>query len=363
MSDQPEQSEKTEDPSHKRLEDAHKKGDVVKSQEVTTWFMILGSALVFAFVAPMTSVSVMETLKGVMEHAHQIEVGGPGYAQFLYVLAVSILGAMLIPMSLLALCGIAGNMVQHRMVFSTHPIKPKLSKISPIAGVKRLVSTEALVNFAKGLGKLVIFSSIMFVVVWPEADRLDTMITVDPSIILVVFQEVGLKLFVVTIITITIIAFLDYLYMRHKWWKRQMMTVKEVKDEYKQMEGDPHVKGRIRQIRLERSRQRMMAAVPDSTVVITNPTHYAVALKYDRSMGAPEVVAKGVDALALRIRAVARDHDVPIVENPPLARALYAGADIGEQIPADQFKAVAQVIGYVMRLKQRSSWKPGTTNK
>src|SRR5690606_24558903 len=131
----------------------------------------------------------------------------------------------------------------------------------------------------------------------------------------------------------------------------------EVKDEYKQMEGDPQVKGRIRQIRLERSRKRMMAAVPDAAVGITNPTHYAVALKYDREMAAPEVLAKGVDALALRLRAVARDQDIPIVETPPLARALSAGAEIGERIPEDQFKAVAQVIGYVMRLKQRAGWR------
>ena len=357
MSDQPEQSEKTEDPSQKRLLDAHKKGDVVKSQEVTTWFMILGSALIFAFVAPMTSASIMESLATVMARADLYEVGGDAFGQVVYAIATSILAAVLIPMVLMSICGIAGNMVQHRMVFSTHPIKPKLSKISPLAGFKRLFSTEALVNFAKGLFKLVVFSTMMFFVVWPERDRLDTILTSDPSLILPLFQEVGLKLFVVTLITITIVALLDYMYMRHKWWERQKMTFKEVKDEYKQMEGDPHIKGRIRQIRLERSRKRMMAAVPNATVVVTNPTHYAVALKYDREMAAPEVLAKGVDAIALRIRALANDHDIPIVENPPLARALYAGAEIGDQIPEEHFKAVAQVIGYVMRLKNRSSWK------
>ncbi|HWJ88365.1 MAG TPA: flagellar biosynthesis protein FlhB [Pelagibacterium sp.] len=357
--DKPEQSEKTEDPSLKRLEDAHKKGDVVKSQEVTSWFMVLGSAMVFAFVAPMTGGSIMETLGEYMARADLYEVGGPGFNQFVYGAAVSLLGALLIPMILLALCGIAGNMVQHRMVFSAETLKPKLSKISPISGAKRLFSMEALVNFGKGLFKLTVFSTIMVMVVWPERDRLDTIVHGEPLMVLELFQEVGIKIFIATLIAITIVALLDYLYMRHKWWKRQMMTVKEVRDEYKQMEGDPHVKGRIRQIRLERSRKRMMAAVPDATVVITNPTHYAVALKYDNEMAAPQVVAKGVDAIALRIRGLARDHDVPIVENPPLARALHAGAEIGDQIPAEHFKAVAQVIGYVMRLKQRSSWKSG----
>ena len=357
MSDQPEQSEKTEDPSQKRLEDAHKKGDVAKSQEVTTWFMVLGSALVFAFVAPATSGTIMDTLANYMAQADLYELGGPGLGQFLQDATVTLLGAMLIPMVILAMCGVAGNMVQHRMVFSVEPIKPKLSKISPIAGFKRLFSTEGLVNFGKGLFKLGVFSTIMFLVAWPDRDRLDTIITSGPTEIMVLFQEVGIKLFIATLIAITIVALLDYLYVRHKWWQRQMMTVKEVKDEYKQMEGDPHVKGRIRQIRLERSRKRMMAAVPEATVVVTNPTHFAVALKYESDMAAPQVVAKGVDAIALRIRGIAKDNDVPIVENPPLARALYAGAEVGEQIPADQFKAVAQIIGYVMRLKQRSSWK------
>ena len=135
------------------------------------------------------------------------------------------------------------------------------------------------------------------------------------------------------------------------------MTVQETRDEYKQMEGDPKIKGRIRAIRSERSRKRMMAAVPQATVVITNPTHYAVALRYDKSMSAPRCLAKGTDAVALRIRGVAEEHDVPIVENPPLARALYASVDVDETIPAEHFKAVAQVIGFVMRLKQKRGWR------
>src|SRR5690606_34288636 len=137
-----------------------------------------------------------------------------------------------------------------------------------------------------------------------------------------------------------------------KWWQRLRMTVQEVRDEYKQMEGDPQIKGRIRQIRQDRGRQRMMAQVPEASVVITNPTHFAAAPKYDRAMAARICVAKGADAVALRIREMAREHDVPIVENPPLARALFASVDIDESIPAEHFKAVAQVIGYVMRLRE-----------
>ncbi len=171
------------------------------------------------------------------------------------------------------------------------------------------------------------------------------------------FQQLALKVFIAVLSVVTLIAGADYLYQRHKWWNRQKMTIKEVRDEYKQTEGDPHVKSRIRQLRQERGRQRMMAAVPEATVVITNPTHFAVALKYDRRCRRRSAWPRAPTPWRCSIRGVAEEHQVPIVENPPLARALYASVDIDQTIPAEHFKAVAQVIGYVMRLKERSSWR------
>lgn len=356
MADQPDKSEKTEDPSQKKLDDAHKKGDVVKSQEVTTWFMILGSALMFALLAPAASAGILESLTLVLANADQYEIGGPGFGQFFSGLAWSVMVVGLLPLVALAFAAIAANLVQHAPVLSLDPIKPKWSKVSPAAGFKRLFSTESLVNFAKGILKLTIVAVVMFAVLWPERDRLDTMMTSDPLMILITFQELGIKIFMATLAIITVIALADYMYQKHRWWERQKMTIKEVRDEYKQMEGDPQVKSRIRQIRQQRAQGRMMSAVPEATVVITNPTHYAVALKYDESMGAPVCVAKGADAVALRIRTLATDSDVPIVENPPLARALYATMEIDDTIPTEHFKAVAQVIGYVMRLRNRSGW-------
>jgi flagellar biosynthetic protein FlhB len=282
---------------------------------------------------------------------------GAGFGEFWREMAQTVLMVTLAPLSLLAVFAIAANLVQHKPVWSFDPVTPKFSKISPIKGFQRLFSTESLVNFAKGMFKLVVVATVMVGVMWPERDRLDTIITADPLSLLIVFQELGLKLLAATLIIVTVIALLDFLYQRHKWFERQKMTVKEVRDEYKQMEGDPKVKGRIRQIREERGRRRMMAEVPNANVIITNPTHYAVALKYDRSMPAPKCVAKGTDAVALKIREVGTEADVPIVENPPLARALYASVDIDEVIPVEHFKAVAQVIGYVMRLKDRGSWR------
>ena len=358
MSDEaPEQSSKTEDPSSKKLEDAHQKGDVVKSQEVTTWFMLSGSALIFAMMAAPTSASLAASLKNLLANADQFEIGGAGFGAFFNQLAGSVLLVALVPSAILTVFAVAANLVQHRPLLSLDPITPKLSKISPGAGLKRMFSSEALVNFAKGLAKLAIVSAVLWFVLQPETSRLEQMITAEPATIMATFLEISLKIFGAVIAVVTLIALADYVYQRNRWWKRQMMTLQETRDEYKQMEGDPKIKGRIRAIRAERSRKRMMAAVPQATVVITNPTHFAVALKYDRTMAAPLCLAKGADAVALRIRAVATENGVPIVENPPLARALFASVDVDETIPTDHFKAVAQVIGFVMRLKDKPKWQ------
>lgn len=353
----PEKSAKTEDPSQKKLDDAHKRGDVAKSQEVTTWFMIAGSGLLFALMASPTSAALTESLKDLLANADRFEVGGSGFGAFFFGLASSILLVALIPLGVLLFFGIVGNLVQHMPVLSLDPIKPKLSKISPVEGFKRLFSTEALVNFGKGLIKISVVSAMLWFVLQPDLTRLETIVTSDPSMILMQFQEMGIKIIGAVLAVVTVMAIADYVYQRNRWWERQKMTVQETRDEYKQLEGDPVIKGRIRAIRNERSRKRMMAQVPEATVVITNPTHFAVALKYDKSMSAPLCLAKGADAVALRIRALAEEHDVPIVENPPLARALFASVDVDETIPTEHFKAVAQVIGFVMQLQRKPRWR------
>lgn len=357
MADQPDKSEQTEDPTQRKLDEAHRKGDVAKSQEVTTWFMMLGSALLFAIMAPITGSALTEELKLIMANADQYDVTTYGFGQFVNGLMGTVLVTVLVPLALMALFAIAANLVQHKPVWSLEPITPKLSKISPISGFKRLFSLEALVNFGKGLIKLSIVGAVVFFAMWSERDQLDTLMTSDLTVLLLDFQGLGIKIFIAVLAVVTIIAIADFLYQRHRWWEKQKMTIKEVRDEHKNMEGDPQIKSRIRQIRAEKSRKRMMAQVPQASVVITNPTHYAVALRYERDMAAPVCVAKGMDAIALRIRALAGDHDIPIVENPPLARALYASVDIDETIPEEHFRAVAQVIGYVMRLKNKARWR------
>ena len=355
--DAPEQSSKTEDPSQKKLDDAQKRGDVVKSQEVNNWFMLAGSGLLFSLMAAPTTAGLAENLKMLLANADQFEIGGPALGSFFSNLTTTILLIALIPLFVLAGFGIAANLVQHRPLLSLDPVMPKFSKISPLEGAKRLFSREALVNFVKGLVKLGLVAGVTFAVIWPERDRLETMITADPALILPDFQALGLKVFGAVLALVTVIALADFVYQRNRWWTRLKMTVQETRDEYKQMEGSPEVKGRIRAIRNERSRQRMMANVPKATVIITNPTHFAVALKYDKTMAAPLCLAKGADDVAFRIRELAKEHDIPIVENPPLARALFAAVDIDDTIPTEHFKAVAQVIGFVMRMKDKRGWQ------
>ena len=351
--DQTEDSEKTEEPTQKRLEDAHKKGDVPKSQEVSTWFVIVGATLLILIFADGMSRDLMRVFRGFLSQTHLIQMDGESIRLMWSETGGMMLSALAIPFLLLMLFAIAGNLVQHRPLLSGEQIKPKLSKISPIAGWKRLFSATSLVNFAKGIAKFVIVGAVMFYIAWPERDRLEVMMTADVGMLLMTVKELSIKMLGGVVAILTVIAGLDFMYQRHKWHQKQKMSLKEIRDEHKQMEGDPTVKAKLRQVRIERGRKRMMASVPEATVVVTNPTHYAVALKYEMGMEAPICVAKGIDSLAFKIRQVAEDHDIPVVENPPLARGLHDTVEIDDAIPEQHYKAVAQVISYVMKLRKR----------
>jgi flagellar biosynthetic protein FlhB len=213
-----------------------------------------------------------------------------------------------------------------------------------------MFSKQALANFAKGLVKVMLVGAVMAALLWPQRYRLADLIAFDPAAVMPFSRTLSLEMLGYVVAILAIIAAADYLFQYRQWFERQKMSFRELKDEFKQTEGDPMVKAKIRQIRQSRMRKRMMAAVPQASVVITNPTHYAVALRYERGMNAPICLAKGVDAIARRIRTVAEQHGIPIVENPPLARTLHAAVEIDREIPAEHYRAVAEVIGYVMRL-------------
>jgi flagellar biosynthetic protein FlhB len=351
MADERDDTERSEDPTQKRLDEALQRGDVVKSQEVNTWFVLAGAALILLSFSGSMSADVTKVLRGLIGQVHNIPVDGSGLLYTMRTLALETIAAVALPFMLLVLAAIAGNMVQHRLVWTGEQLKPKLSKISPGAGFKRLFSKIAVANFVKGLVKLALIGAVMVGLLWPKRAQLDGLITMDPAVILALTKTLSLEMLGAVVAILAVVAAADYLFQYRQWYERQKMSVRELKEEFKQTEGDPAIKGKIRQLRQSRMRKRMMAAVPKASVIITNPTHYAIALQYERGMNAPVCLAKGIDNIALKIREVAAEHRIPVVENPPLARALHATVEVDEEVPPDHYKAVAEVIGYVMRLR------------
>ncbi len=354
MANDQDQSQKTEQPTEKKLQDAHKKGQVAKSQEVSTWFVLAAGTMFIAFWGPTMMTDLMGLLSQFIAKPHDLTTEPGGLPRLMNDLGRDVVVMIAMPFGVFCIAAVIGNLVQHRPVFTIERMKPKLDKISPLKGFKRLFGTAALVNFAKGLAKLTLIGAVAFLVVWPEHEQLADIVMRDIGSFFPLLQTLSLQMLGGVMAVLSVIAGLDFAYQKYDFMKNQRMTKQEVKDEHKQTEGDPHVKGKLRQIRMERGRQRMMANVPDATVVITNPTHFAVALKYETGeTGAPVCVAKGADNIAFRIREIAKEHDVPIVENPPLARALFATVEIEDEIPHDHYQAVAEVISYVMRLKNK----------
>jgi flagellar biosynthetic protein FlhB len=351
MADEDDATERSEDPTQKRLDDAHERGDVAKSQEVNTWFMISGATLVLSTFSGSIG-SIQTPLRNLIANSWMIRTDGPGLLMLAKNLEFVVFAALGIPVLMLVLAAIAGNMLQHRLVWSGEQLKPKLSKISPFAGAKRIFGKQAVANFAKGLFKVVALGSVMTAILWPERHRLEAMLHFDPAAIFGAVTGLTLHLMGAVVAMLAVVAIADYFFQYRQWYERQKMSLREMKEEFKQSEGDPHVKGRIRQLRQQRMKKRMMAAVPKASVIITNPTHYSVALSYERGMPAPVCVAKGADRIALKIREVAGEHNIPIVENVPLARALYATVEIDDEIPVEHYHAVAEIIGYVMGLRR-----------
>jgi flagellar biosynthetic protein FlhB len=351
MADDKDPSQQTEEPTQRRLDEAHKHGDVVKSAELSTFILLLGGTLAISVFARTSSEQLMRIFRAFLASPDEMGVD-PGSLQvmmgeillrLLYIVG-PILGTLMV-------AGLASNLVQHRPVLTWDRIKPDLSKLSLISGLKRMFGLDGWLNLVKGLAKIGIVGGAIWTQLKPDLGTLEAILSQSPAAVAGDMAHLLYKVLIATLAAMAVIAAADYLLQRHQFMKRNMMSKQEVKEEFRQTEGDPMVKGRIRQIRMERAKRRMMAAVPTATVVITNPTHFAVALKYESGKtSAPMCVAKGTDALALRIRDKAKEHDVPVVENPPLARALYASVEVDEQIPTEHYKAVAQVISYVLKL-------------
>ncbi len=358
MAEDDDESQKTEEPTAKRLREAEEKGEVAQSQELKTWLMLIAGAAILAGWSDMLGTGIMLPLQGFLSQAHSLSSEDVNYLDVISRLLTDVFALMMIPFGVFLVAAIAANRMQKPFILTTEKIKPSLKNISLAKGFKKIFSMRLFVEFGKISAKLIAVAGVLFLIVYPERDKLDTIMTLPVAELLLLMKTLAIKLIVGVVIVLTVVAAIDYSYQTYQHTKQLRMTKQEVKDEQKQTDGDPKVKARLRQIRYERHNQRMMANVPKADVVITNPTHYAVAIEYKHeTMEVPVLVAKGIDDVAMRIRGVAEENDIPIMENPPLARALHASVELDEEIPPDHYKAVAEVISYIMKLK-RAGLKP-----
>ena len=353
MADDQDKSQKTEEPTQKKLDDARKKGDAARSTDVPIWFMMLGITLLIAASQPILAM-IARPLVSLIDHPHAFSLENGGAMQITGAVIWSIAPAAAIVFGILSLSALVGHLIQNRPAWTAEKMKPKLSKLSPMEGFKRIFGPQGLMNLFKSILKLGAIVAALAYAVWPNISLLERAGAMDIAILAGALQSVAGRLLIATLVVVGLIAAIDYLFQKQQFNERMKMSRQDIKDEHKQSEGDPQVKAKIRQLRHQKSQQRMMAAVPDATVIITNPTHYSVALRYDDETPAPMCIAKGVDDLALRIREVAEEHDIPLIENPPLARALYARIEVDETIPREHYEAVAKIISFVMRTKKKT---------
>ena len=349
MADKPDSSEKTEEATPKKIEDSLKKGQTPFSKEAPAFASLLGILTVLGVTVPDQTRDLVAALSRLMDNsaAYDLQQGPDVTALLLHVYTTAAVFVLPI-VSLLALFGLAAGFAQSSPRIVGERIKPKLERISVKAGLKRIFGSQGVVEFLRSLFKFAVIGTIAALLLRNEVPTMVRAVFVDPTLLPSQILAISIRLLSTICAATIILVAADLTWTRMKWRKDLRMTRREVKDELKQSEGDPILKARIRSAQKDRSRRRMLTAVPQATVVIANPTHYAVALAYERAAGgAPKVVAKGVDAVALRIRELAEGSDVPVVENPPLARALYYAVEVDRFIPEDFYRAVAQVLFFI----------------
>ncbi len=355
MSDQPDDSQKTEEPTSQKLAKAREKGQVATSREVNTWAILFGAAIMLGMMAPSIFTDLRIILLKFIEIPHQVSFDKGALGAYLSKIVFDIIKILIWPFGMFVILALASGLAQTGLIFSAEQMKPKLEKFSLIKGVKRWFGVKNMVEFFKGILKIVIVATIGIILLTPEAKRLEIIPTLYIGDVLNEIHELVMLVLIGSLAILFIIAIADLVFQRMQHIKQLKMTKQEIKDEFKNAEGDPHIKAKLRHIRAEKARQRMMQSIPNADVIVTNPTHFAIALSYvPEEMDAPVVVGKGQDIVAKRIRDIAEEHNIPIVENAPLARALYASVDIDDTVPQEHFKVVAEIISYVFNLKNRN---------
>lgn len=346
--------DKTEEPTARKLDQAREKGDIIYTPEVGAALSLVVLTGVVAFMAGPITREMGHSFLGFIAMPDQYSAEPASLTAIFGAVSLKVLLIFGMVMVALMVASIAARYVQDKPTFTGERMNPKLDKLNPMEGFKRVFGKQAAAQFLKSMAKLIIVGAAMVWALWPNDATLEQLSLLDVSAILPYVQERSVAMLMALAGASAVLAGIDYVFTRQSYMKRMRMSHREIKEEFRQSEGDPMVKAKLRQIRMERSRRRMIANVQNASVIITNPTHYAVALRYEQGeTAAPVCLAKGVDAVAQRIREAAEEHDIPIVENPPLARALYASADLDQPIPAEHYAAVAKVIGFVMRLARR----------
>ncbi|AJF07584.1 flagellar biosynthesis protein FlhB [Geoalkalibacter subterraneus] len=345
--------EKTEKATAKRREDFRKKGEVAQSREVNTALLMTTAMILWFFYAPPFWRSLNEILATIWRRSAEFEVT-PSSVMMLMTMLMQKIALMLAPLFLLALVmGFVASIAQIGWLFTLKPMEPKLSKINPISGMKKFVSKRMIIDLLKSLAKVLLVGFVAYRTVAGEFEN--SMYLMDMELVETInfIAYVAFWILVKTCFILILLAVIDYAFTRYEMEEKMKMTKQETKEEHKETEGDPHIKSKIRSIQMQMARKRMMAEVPTADVVVTNPTHLSVALSYKRGeMDAPVVVAKGADAVAMKIREIATENNVPLVENVPVARALYE-VELGQPIPEEMFRAVAEILAYVYSLKGR----------
>jgi len=341
--------EKTEKATPYRRRKAREHGQVAKSTDVNTAGIMLFFALLLYFAGNYFANLLSNSYRHFIENSPYLFPTDATKEAFYVYLKVSV-----VVMLLLMIIGIATNVGQFGFLFTLYPLKPDFNKLNPVEGIKRLFSLRTLFEVFKGILKLGVVGIVVFLILKHDFPEFISSVYSEPALILSFLAKECMKLLFYAVLLYIVIAALDFAYQKWDYERKLMMTKQEVKEEYKQREGRPEVKAAIRRRQRELAMKRMMQEVPKADVVITNPTHYAVALKYEpEKRDAPYVVAKGVDEVAKRIVKVATENDVPIVEKPEVARSLYQLADIGEEIPEELYKAVAEILAFVFKLKEK----------
>ncbi len=356
MAEEQDESSKTEEASERKLERARKEGNVPLSVEVRNWFMLFAALIMLWGMAPFMMEKVTAVGFKFIERPDEFALDPSGLRNLLKETSWDLFLILSMPLGLFLVWAMASALVQIGFLYAPKRMEIKWERLNVFLNAKDIITKAKILEMLKGVLKISAVGYAGWMVVKPRISDILNTPSSDVYAILSLIYKLLLLILSAMVIIVFIMAFADYFYQKFSYLKRQRMTKQEVKDEYKQLEGDPQVKMRLRTIRMERLRKRMMANVPKASVVITNPTHFAVALRYapQEGMDAPVVVAKGQDFIALKIREIAQANEVPIVENPPLARALFASVEIDAPIPTEHYAAVAEVIKYVYQLKGKA---------